>query len=853
MRVLQVVLLCGFHALVQTIGLHAQIHQFPYTENFDSVVAPTLPSGWTTTTNRLASGHFTTTTSAVYSDPNAVLSTNAADSQSLTSPPLDFSNKEADGLMFYERRSGTHNSGVIVEASIDGGITFSIQIGDTLKNLGATSYTLRALPLPQALSNQAMVNIRWRVVGNGTGSSGTLRFDDITISAKTQFDAAVTRITFLPQFPNVGDSLQIFAAVKNVGTQPVQDIPVEFYQDSNGDSLPDQNELIASTTLSQILQPNDTVSVTATAHNLLAGQQTFMVRTLLSSDQNPSNDLLRAVVSVGLAKQSVVVNEIMYAPTSGPEWIELYNTTSNALDIKGWKLSRGSTGSKYTITNSQTLIPQQGYVVVTKDSSYFLDNYPFNQGTIIQASSLPEFFLNNSGSSVVLFDQSGAQMDSIRYLPTWGGNDSTSLERIEPLGSSTDATNWGSSGDTNKSTPGKQNYLTPLDYNLHALRVLSVTAVNFYSLVIQNIGRLPASNFSVSLYYDANEDSLAQDEELIQTLTQSTTLQPKDSLVINFTWDAPTAGELHLIGKIDDPQDLRTSDNIVVGSVKISFSFNALVVNEIMYEPATGQAEYIELYNRSATPVNIRNWRIADEVDTSTTSKTHVIRNSSLVIRAGEYVVVTSDSSIYTSYPYLTDSAYHVIIKHNLVSLNNDGDNIILSDLTRTTIDSIHYLPSWHNADVEQVSGKSLERINPHLPSNDKRNWSTCANPRGGTPGKQNSLYTITVPSSASLSFSPNPFSPDGDGFEDVTIMSYELPSTTGLIRARIYDASGRLVRTLADGEPSGSHGELIWNGYNDRNERIRMGIYVVLLEALDGNGGEVQTVKGVVVVAAKM
>ena len=69
----------------------------------------------------------------------------------------------------------------------------------------------------------------------------------------------------------------------------------------------------------------------------------------------------------------------------------------------------------------------------------------------------------------------------------------------------------------------------------------------------------------------------------------------------------------------------------------------------------------------------------------------------------------------------------------------------------------------------------------------------------------------------------------------------------------RIYDAIGRLVRTLADGEPSGSHGEIIWDGYRDRNERVRIGIYIVLLEALDAGGGEVRTVKGVVVVAARM
>jgi flagellar hook assembly protein FlgD len=69
----------------------------------------------------------------------------------------------------------------------------------------------------------------------------------------------------------------------------------------------------------------------------------------------------------------------------------------------------------------------------------------------------------------------------------------------------------------------------------------------------------------------------------------------------------------------------------------------------------------------------------------------------------------------------------------------------------------------------------------------------------------------------------------------------------------RIYDAKGRLIRTLASSEPSGSHGEIIWDGYNDNHERARIGIYIVLLEALDGFGGNVQTVKGTVVVAAKL
>ncbi|HMD13890.1 MAG TPA: hypothetical protein VKI62_04645, partial [Bacteroidota bacterium] len=51
--------------------------QFPFIENFDDVTPPLLPAGWTTTTGRLSSGDFITTTSIPYSDSNAVVSTNA--------------------------------------------------------------------------------------------------------------------------------------------------------------------------------------------------------------------------------------------------------------------------------------------------------------------------------------------------------------------------------------------------------------------------------------------------------------------------------------------------------------------------------------------------------------------------------------------------------------------------------------------------------------------------------------------------------------------------------------------------------------------------------------------------------
>ncbi|MDI6767995.1 MAG: lamin tail domain-containing protein [Bacteroidota bacterium] len=835
----------------------AQVRYFPFIENFDSVTPPALPPGWSTTTNRSSTGDFTTTKSTPRSDSNAVISTNSTISQSLISPIIDFANKEVDTLKFYERRSSTHNSGLIIEASTNGGTTFPIILSDTFHNPGTTSYVLRKLKLPAVLSNQPNVKIRWRVVGNGTGTSGTIRFDDITITARFYFDAAVRSIQFNPPLPFRGDSIRITANIFNAGLLSISNIPVEFYEDYNRNSKPDIDELFFSTIINQILQPNDSAFISTSVYTSQIGDRPIIVKTLLADDQNPMNDIKLIILAVGLPPRTLVINEIMYAPKSPePEWIEIYNCSSDTVDLKNWKISNRNLSPKYNLTASTIHLKPGEFCVVTKDLSLFSAIHPDIESQIIQSFAIPTYLFNNNGDAVVLFDSRGAIIDSVRYSPSWGGTDGKSLERIDFIGVSNDSSNWGTSKDSIGSTPGRQNYLTPLQHNLCVLRVSAVNYLynnTIISVSIRNTGRQPVDNFEVSLYHDKNQDTIPESTELISTQIITSQLLPKDSISITFQWLNPALGKNILIAVVNFPSDMRPKDNIVYNEVKISYPPNSLIINEIMYQPKTNEAEYVELFNPNNEAIDISGWKISDKPDTGKELKINVICHWLFVIGVGEYLVIASDSSIFNRFSYLTDSKYRVIINKNLMSLNNEGDNVILNDLTRTTIDSLYYLPKWHNSDVEDVNGRSLERINPSMPGTDRRNWSTCANPLGGTPGKQNSIYTITVPSSASLSFSPNPFSPDGDGFEDATIMCYQLPSTTSLIRVRIYDARGRHIRTLADSEPCGSTGDIVWDGYNDKRERVRIGIYIVLLEALDGNGGSLLTVKGTVVVAAKL
>ncbi len=79
----------------------------------------------------------------------------------------------------------------------------------------------------------------------------------------------------------------------------------------------------------------------------------------------------------------------------------------------------------------------------------------------------------------------------------------------------------------------------------------------------------------------------------------------------------------------------------------------------------------------------------------------------------------------------------------------------------------------------------------------------------------------------------PNPFNPK-------TSIRYEIPSA-GRVDLRVYDVSGRLVRTLLDGTPTlGGVHEIEWDGTDDRGNGVADGVYFARLST----GSERSTAK---------
>ncbi len=60
-------------------------------------------------------------------------------------------------------------------------------------------------------------------------------------------------------------------------------------------------------------------------------------------------------------------------------------------------------------------------------------------------------------------------------------------------------------------------------------------------------------------------------------------------------------------------------------------------------------------------------------------------------------------------------------------------------------------------------------------------------------------------------------------------------------------------MRSLANNQASGSSGSVIFDGIGDDGQTLRIGIYIIFLEAINEGSGVVETMKTVVVVARKL
>ena len=94
------------------------------------------------------------------------------------------------------------------------------------------------------------------------------------------------------------------------------------------------------------------------------------------------------------------------------------------------------------------------------------------------------------------------------------------------------------------------------------------------------------------------------------------------------------------------------------------------------------------------------------------------------------------------------------------------------------------------------------------------------------------------------MSASPAPFTPNGDGINDVSLVTYDIVNLTGATRIWVaaYDLSGRLRKTIYSGFDSSGRFQRAWDGTDQSGVRVGPGIYLVRVEVDADSGLESET-----------
>ncbi len=546
--------------------------------------------------------------------------------------------------------------------------------------------------------------------------------------SQKNYDVCIQNLFSEPEIVFVDELIYFTAKIENLGKNNVDYFDINIFIDLNNDSLNQLNEQILDTTITN-LSAADSLELTKKIIINKSGIYNVYAEVIFNLDENKDNNYFSEQLIVREkpnAFNDLVINEIMYKPLNDqPEWIEIFNNTNTAINLKNWRIADKL--SVVQITNSNVVIQSNEFFILSEDSN--ISNY-FDIDSNLIVLNLPS--LNNTGDNLKLLDSLNRIIDSVDYKETWGGNNGYSLERISSNTESNISSNWNSSQSKYFATPGKINSISQKENDITLFAITSsapyaIVGDNYeLNFLVRNIGLNPQANFTIEIYNDLNQNLMAEEDEIVKSFLGQP-MEVGDSLMYTESIDNFKEGKNQYIIILDADLDDDIENNMITisfNAVKINVFKNDLIINEIMYSPSSPEPEWFEIYNRSDKFINLNNYHVADGFDTTNL----VLEN--IIISPNEYFTFCDDSTFNTIYPQITK--YRI---SNLPTLNNGGDKLILLDSLNRTIDSVEYFSTWGG-----VAGKSLERISSESLSTDSTNWQPCKYEISGTPSSINSV-----------------------------------------------------------------------------------------------------------------
>ena len=506
---------------------------------------------------------------------------------------------------------------------------------------------------------------------------------------------------------------------------------------------------------------------------------------------------------------SVVINEIMYDPVgidTGNEWIELYNNGNSDINLEGSRIQTAGPSFATVFTFPHYILRAGRFVLIGEQNitqSAFITSLVMQNGGgatdgvrfISADNSYTDTVLYDSPNSNNLPDDSGSAGSS--FAPDVAPG--FSLARIFD-GLDTNNCEADFVAEANP-TPGLPNRF-PIDYSLSGTELLYADEIYTLNTYIENNSLADCDTLSIFLNVSLSGE-----------LLHSFDIQPVAAGGSVF-FSSPVSITSYCAGILSVglvlTNDSNPADNVwttQLGNPQLS----SLCISEIMYNPDTGNQEWIELH----VPAMVGGLYQITLVDAANNSA-----QITLPPLCPDYLVLCRDQALLlTRYPDCPPA--NVLQVSSLPILNNDGDILILKDDMGVVIDSMSYIGVASKKDI------SLER---HISADSVVSWHYSYNEAGGTPGQPNSSPpppSELAPGSVKIVGSPfNPLA--GESMH----LQYNFHDISNTINCYVYDLNGKKRHTIASGLSVGTSGELFWDGRDNHGKPLPRGIYVLLVEA---------------------
>lgn len=547
-------------------------------------------------------------------------------------------------------------------------------------------------------------------------------------------------------------------------------------------------------------------------------------------------------------ENDIVINEIMADPNPAivlPEWeyIELFNTSDFTINIRDWILTINK--KEYYFRNDIEIKAKEFLILCHDDALNDLSTYG-------ECYTFSSFQITNSGTSISLSSDEGKMISSVEFDISWHSSDykeegGWSLEQIDAYNPCAGKHNWGSSISKTGGSPGTEN---------------SIKDDNIITPKLDYINPVSSNTLEIHFNQNMNVETLQNIDNYIiaetQTHPNEIIVAPNNNSSARLCFDSDfEEGRLYTINinNVSNCKDIPIEYEInSIFGLPSTAEASDIIINEILFDPISPCSDYLELYNRSDKVIDLSSLLVGTIKESFPNPPDTIVKeicSESRILVPDSYILLSSDGESII-YHYDSEAENFLDVK-SFPAFSSEEGHVIVCDKSRHIIDQMRYSEKMHYELLAVTKGVALERISAEQSSTDSKNWHSASfNVNYGTPGYRNSVATDPDKEIHSdIDIVPEVFSPDGDGYDDICSIIYNLQDIGHSMNIRIFDSKGVLVRNLVNNNLVNGSGVVFWDGCDNNGRRVAAGIYIVQTELFDLEGS-VKRMKKCVVVATK-